>query len=357
MFFVGSAKRIRDARIDQPASAVNPDDDGWQKNSAQGVPGARRRERQRQAFYPGFFIRFLAKIRPKPGKTGGESTPLKREKGDKASPANPGPHPSRNPCAASCKHQVGKPSNRAPLAGKRLGCKEKIGDFPPECVAGLELPFCGKPEQRFRMTSRCVAENAAPAHADASVILVHGLKDRATKMARLARYLEEAEGRRTHCCELTPNWGEKGLECLAEQLRAFVEERVPGGERCDLVGFSMGGLVGRYYLQRLGGLERVRRFVTLATPHRGSLLAWLFRTPGIRQMRPGSDFLEDLNGDAARLTAVGFTSLWTPFDTMVLPASRSVLPAARCRRLWCLAHPLMVWQRHCHRAVAEALAG
>jgi len=33
----------------------------------------------------------------------------------------------------------------------------------------------------------------------------------------------------------------------------------------DLVGFSMGGIVSRYYVQRLGGIDRVQRFITLAS--------------------------------------------------------------------------------------------
>ena len=186
------------------------------------------------------------------------------------------------------------------------------------------------------------------------VVLVHGLKDTARKMARLARYLD-AEGWPTYSCDLAPSGGQVGMDELAGQLDAYVQRTLPPEEPFNLIGFSMGGLVGRYYLQRLNGLERVHRFVTIATPHRGSILAYLHGNPGFRQMRPGSDFLKDLDRDADLLAATGFTSLWTPLDVMVLPASSSVIPPARCRKVWCLAHPCMVWQRHCHRAVAESL--
>ncbi len=186
------------------------------------------------------------------------------------------------------------------------------------------------------------------------VVLVHGLKDSARKMARLARHLE-AEGWRTHSCDLVPSSGQAGVDVLARQLQAFVESCVPGDESFNLVGYSMGGLVGRYYLQRLNGLWRVRRFVTIATPHRGSVLAYLYWNAGFRQMRPASAFLKDLERDADCLLSTGFTSLWTPLDAMVLPPSSSVVPSARCRRIWSLGHPFMVWQRHCHRAVAEVL--
>lgn len=197
---------------------------------------------------------------------------------------------------------------------------------------------------------------ASSPHSAVPVVLVHGFKDDAAKMRRLARHLQ-AEGRQPHSCTVAPSWGQVGVDALAEQLKAFIEASVPDGQPVDLVGFSMGGLVSRYYLQRLGGLERVRRFVTIATPHGGSLWAWLLPNAACRQMRPGSAFLLDLARDADRLAPTGFTSFWTPFDAIVLPAKSAVLPAARCRKIWCLAHPLMVREPRCLRAVAEALTG
>jgi len=173
-------------------------------------------------------------------------------------------------------------------------------------------------------------------------------------MARMAAHLR-AEGWTVHTIDLVPNWGQSGLDDLAAQIAAFVERTFAAGESFDIVGFSMGGLVSRYYLQRLGGLERVRRFVTISSPHRGSLLAWLIPNAGCRQMRPGSAFLRDLWHDVERLRQVRFTSFWTPFDLTIVPAWSSVLPVADCRRIWCIAHPLMVSERRCLTSVAEAL--
>ncbi|WP_178378225.1 hypothetical protein [Chroogloeocystis siderophila] len=39
----------------------------------------------------------------------------------------------------------------------------------------------------------------------------------------------------------------------------------------------MGGLAGRHYLQCLGGVNRVQRFISISTPHRGMWTAYLFR--------------------------------------------------------------------------------
>ena len=138
----------------------------------------------------------------------------------------------------------------------------------------------------------------------------------------MARFLKK-HGFSALAPDLTPSNGDLGLDQLATQVAAFVEAHVTPGEQFDLVGFSMGGLVSRYYVQRLGGIERVRRLITLSTPHRGTLWALTSRNPGSRQMRPGSGFLNDLNQDATLLERVRFASIWTPLDLMIVPASSS----------------------------------
>ena len=48
-------------------------------------------------------------------------------------------------------------------------------------------------------------------------------------------------------------------------------------EKIDIVGHSMGGLIGLYYAQAMGGHERVRKLVTLGTPWRGTWFALALR--------------------------------------------------------------------------------
>lgn len=136
----------------------------------------------------------------------------------------------------------------------------------------------------------------------------------------------------------------------------FIGENYAPGEKIDLVAFSMGGLVTRYYLQRLGGLDRVRRYVTISAPHGGTLLASLIPNDGCRQIRIGSAFLRDLESDAHRLAQLDFNSLWTPLDAIIVPPRSSVMPQARKERLPVALHPLMVWQGSCKRAVRDALS-
>ena len=105
----------------------------------------------------------------------------------------------------------------------------------------------------------------SPDPARPPVVLIHGIYSTGRDMERLARHLR-SQGREVHVPTLTPNGGQAPIENLAGQLAEYVARDLPG-RRFDLVGFSMGGLISRYYVQRLGGLDRVHRFVTLATPH------------------------------------------------------------------------------------------
>lgn len=185
------------------------------------------------------------------------------------------------------------------------------------------------------------------------VVLVHGIYASSGDFARMARWLR-AEGWAVFTPDLRPNGGQAGIDELAQRLASYVDRELPG-KRLDLVGFSMGGLVSRYYLQRLGGLERVERFVSLAAPHHGTVLAQLHRGTGGRQMRRASPFLQDLARDADRLAEVKFTSLYTPLDLIIVPARSSEMPQAHNVRMWAALHPSLILERRCIRAVAAAL--
>jgi triacylglycerol lipase len=187
------------------------------------------------------------------------------------------------------------------------------------------------------------------------VLLVHGIWKTHTTFRRMARYLTE-RGFTVHGIDLTPSNGGAGIDALAAQLAAFIESTFPAGSPLDLLGFSMGGLVSRYYVQRLGGLARVRRFITISAPHHGSKWAYLRKLPGYLHMRPDSDLLRDLSGDVARLAELNFTSIWTPLDLMILPPVSSRLAVGEEVLVAAPLHALMLEDPRCFRAVAAALS-
>jgi triacylglycerol lipase len=94
-------------------------------------------------------------------------------------------------------------------------------------------------------------------------------------------------------------------------------------ERIDLVGHSEGRLIGRYYVQKLDYVPRVRHLVTLGTPHRGTRWAHSRRLvrrvlPSLEQMAPGSVLLRDLADDGFP-ASVRVTSIYSQRDWICPP--------------------------------------
>ncbi|MBW4538568.1 MAG: triacylglycerol lipase [Myxacorys chilensis ATA2-1-KO14] len=185
------------------------------------------------------------------------------------------------------------------------------------------------------------------------VVLVHGITDTAAIFNLMTTRLKKL-GWTVYSLDLIPANGDRTLDFLAHQLADFVDRVLPN-QPFDLIGFSMGGLVSRYYVQRLGGIKRVQRFVTISSPHNGTLAAYLSARPGCLQMRPQSAFLKDLDQDAAMLEAINFTSIWTPLDTIILPARSSQLPVGQNIQVQVPLHAWMVTDSRAFDAIYQSL--
>ncbi len=173
------------------------------------------------------------------------------------------------------------------------------------------------------------------------VVLVHGIWNTAAIFSPLKNYLAH-NGWRVHALSMTPNNGDAPIEALARQVANFVNASLGPQQAFHLIGFSMGGLISRYYLQRLGGLTRVKKFIAISAPHQGTALALGSYRQGIKQMRPHSPFLADLNKDIHRLKAIQIFSFWTPFDLLILPPWHSQLPFGQVHCLNISSHNKMI---------------
>jgi triacylglycerol lipase len=185
------------------------------------------------------------------------------------------------------------------------------------------------------------------------IVLTPGYMDDARKLAWMASYLRRM-GLQPVIISPQPSDATVGIDQLAMRLADEIEHQLGPHQRFDFFGFSMGGLIGRYYLQRLGGATRIRRLVTVATPHRGSwTVRFLPTRPALAQMCPGSDFLNDLNGDALALAQHAFVALWTPFDLSVTPAHHCYLPPLPALRLFSPFHATLLHDPIVLREVAR----
>jgi triacylglycerol lipase len=109
---------------------------------------------------------------------------------------------------------------------------------------------------------------------------------------------------------------------LAERVEAVVAET--GYRRVHVVGHSLGGLVARYYVQRLGGDARVHTLVTLGTPHSGTVPAYFLPLRLGKQLRPGSDLMTELAGPAPGCRT-RFLAYWSDLDQMMVPKTAAMV--------------------------------
>jgi triacylglycerol lipase len=190
------------------------------------------------------------------------------------------------------------------------------------------------------------------------VLLVHGIDDTGRRLNKLRAFLLQKGLQPVTAMDIIPSDASISMSEMAAQVQAAVSSlcRETNVEKIDVVAYSMGALASRYFIQRLGGKNRVRRFISIAGPHHGTYTAYLRRNIGCRQMRPGSTFLREINSDIELWGETAVFSFYTPFDLMIFPAFSSRLPGAVNCAFWVPVHPMMLSDTGVMRAVYRALS-
>ncbi|MEU3252802.1 alpha/beta fold hydrolase [Streptomyces sp. NPDC006997] len=164
-----------------------------------------------------------------------------------------------------------------------------------------------------------------PTRALPPVVLLHGFIDNRSVFVLLRRFLAQHGRQQLTSLNYSP------LTCdvrtAAALLGRHIEEicQRTGSDRVDVVGHSLGGLIARYYVQRLGGDTRVRTLVTLGTPHSGTRVVPMANAhPIVRQMRPGSALMEELSRPAPDCRT-RFICFWSDLDHLMDPVAAARL--------------------------------
>ncbi len=187
------------------------------------------------------------------------------------------------------------------------------------------------------------------------IVLVHGFLNRGGILQRLAAHLSRL-GHICHTPSLKPCDARSGLPALAQQLDRYIRNNLPEDASFALIGFSMGALVSRYYLQELDGAKRVRGFFSIAGPHAGTVSAYIYPGEGVAQMRPHSDFLQALERSASRLDGLPVTCYWTPYDAMIRPLASARWQRGEQVRIPSLVHSLLVFDQRLYRDIERRIA-
>ena len=182
------------------------------------------------------------------------------------------------------------------------------------------------------------------------LVLMHGLWDTPRLFRRLIQAIDAPE-QPLLAPHLPHGLGVVPLREMARRLDRAIQERFGPDTEIDLFGFSMGGVIGRIWLQELDGALRTRRFFSVGSPQQGTFAALpipRLLLAGAADMKPGSAVLRDLNRSDTALADVACRSYFCRWDLMVCPGWQAVLPVGPQVELpvWThqqlIAHPLAV---------------
>lgn len=152
------------------------------------------------------------------------------------------------------------------------------------------------------------------------ILLIHGLVDNRSIFAVLRRGLR----RRGFGRVVTVNYSvlTHDVPAAARQLGRQVEALCAstGYDRIHVVGHSLGGVIARYYVQCLGGDQRVHTLATLGSPHGGTRTAHLLPKRLTGQLRPSSALIAELAAPAPSCRT-RFLAFHSDMDQAIVPKS------------------------------------
>jgi triacylglycerol esterase/lipase EstA (alpha/beta hydrolase family) len=131
----------------------------------------------------------------------------------------------------------------------------------------------------------------------------------------------------------------------AGELKTFVEKvrSNTGAAKVDIVGWSQGGMMPRYYLKNLGGAANVNALVGLAPSNHGTTLDGIATLAGYfpgaitvlesfcqacTDQLAGSSFLTSLNAGGDTVAGVTYTVIESKYDEVVTPYTSAFLSGA-----------------------------
>ncbi len=153
------------------------------------------------------------------------------------------------------------------------------------------------------------------------IILIHGLWNTSSIFSSITPKLDNI-GIEYFAPTLEHSYGMTSILDLTNKLNELILEKYGLEKEIDILGFSMGGIIGRHWLQKFNGYKRTRRLISIGSPHRGTLMAQLipkYPFKGISEMKINSKFLRELANNDFFLDDIECINFFTYWDLMVFP--------------------------------------
>ena len=159
------------------------------------------------------------------------------------------------------------------------------------------------------------------------IILIHGLWNTSSIFSLISSKLDEKEVE-YFAPTLNHAFGMTSIVELTNLMDQLIVDKYGLKQEIDILGFSMGGIIGRYWINKFNGYKRTKRFITIGSPHNGTLASQLvpkYPFRGISEMKINSSLLRDLANYDYFLNDIDCISFFTYWDLMVFPGWRANL--------------------------------
>ena len=159
------------------------------------------------------------------------------------------------------------------------------------------------------------------------IILIHGLWNTSSIFSFITSKLDE-QGVDYFAPTLNHSFGMTSIVELTNLMDKLILEKYGLQQEIDVLGFSMGGVIGRYWINKFNGYKRTKRFISIGSPHNGTLTSQLvpkYPFRGISEMKINSSLLRDLANYDYFLNGIDCISFFTYWDLMVFPGWRANL--------------------------------
>ncbi|WP_168200875.1 triacylglycerol lipase [Allokutzneria sp. NRRL B-24872] len=192
------------------------------------------------------------------------------------------------------------------------------------------LPAAWTPTAAASTSDTACTSSARP------VVLLHGtFSDSKSTWRELTDALKK-DGRCAHALD----YGGRGKRPVAQsagEVSAFVDEvlRRTGAATVDLVGYSQGAVLARYYAKNLGGAAKAGSLIGIAPPNHGlppgDMPDWLAKDcPACVDQVAGSPFMKALNEGGDLVGALRYTTIASEHDGLLGLATQALTgPADR----------------------------
>jgi hypothetical protein len=186
------------------------------------------------------------------------------------------------------------------------------------------------------------------------IILLHGYAMNRANFVPLAYRLARAELGPIFGFEY---WTLGRVAAGARQLGWFIDEvrEATGAAEVDIVGHSMGGVVGRYYVSLAGGDAYVRNLITIGSPHAGTSVSRLGVGHPAKELVLGSQLVARLSS-APQPRHTKVTLIWSRADALVPGAWQAPQPGAEVIMYDDLGHVALLGSRRVAADVIQRLA-